>query len=272
MEQVSDTPRLHAAHAGVLPAPDGDGWVLSIACERCGGTTLPLTATDEEGAHAEAEETLASTNGICLACAAELHRSASGPVEEPYAWFDPTGWGWMVTMPLPGLDSAVTVPLGIRRFNAPQQLHHAITDLLDGNWAALRIATAPEEIDRDTPTLSVADDGRWALWRPCRQCGGTHLPLGDDVDVNRAVEDVAVALRRAATIGCPRCITERARTQPHAGEELEVWFDTVAGDWVQLVPLNPDDPDGRVAVPLGIRNYAATEAELAVARILTAAA
>src|SRR6058998_3561752 len=96
----------------------------------------------------------------------------------------------------------------------------------------------------------------WRLWWPCDGCGGVELPLMscDDLDeLGAHLEAIAAGLRLR---GCPGCRTLRERLAA-AGDEPEVWHDTILGDWVVRVPCGGRDDSA--ILPLEIPWFDADE-------------
>jgi hypothetical protein len=82
------------------------------------------------------------------------------------------------------------------------------------------------------------------------------------------VRDHRIAGSTLAPVGeCPRCETQRRRGEPPR-ESPQVWYDTMIGDWVVQLPIDPDGPafddplaEASTAVlPLGVPFYDAPPA------------
>lgn len=87
----------------------------------------------------------------------------------------------------------------------------------------------------DAQTVSYDAVGRrWRFWWPCERCGGTLLPLRDRVDEFEAA-CVPLPFNEICGARCPGCETRRRRLEP-ARAEPSVWYDTMLGDWVVLLP------------------------------------
>jgi hypothetical protein len=102
-----------------------------------------------------------------------------------------------------------------------------------------------------------------AIWCSCEECGGVAV----------RVRDHRIAGTTRASAGeCPRCETWRRRVEAPR-DCPQVWYDTVVGDWVVQLPVDPEDaaterteqtepPTATALLPLGVPFYDAPPATI----------
>lgn len=98
-------------------------WRLWLPCDECGGLELGLDHDDrlaaaEAAGQAKRMVELAAAEG-CPACTAALFREAPLPPDcPPMAWYDTDTDEWMLWQPVDDIPGGVTLPLGVRGFDA----------------------------------------------------------------------------------------------------------------------------------------------------------
>jgi hypothetical protein len=243
-------------------ADQGD-WYVRASCEDCGGYRIGLEVAgddNEEVARARAEAFLARVHarGGCLGCEARHWREGTAPsTPQPHVWWDTDTGQWMAWRELDGVDSGVSVPLGIKTFWAPQEVRAGARALWNSDRLPLRVARESDAIDRDAQTIFYdPQSGRWRLHVGCFECGGFELRLASfgRGAVESACDEALACLALIAREGCPNCRTRRERTVARSDDaEPCIWFDVEIADWVLWQSF--DDGEGGVTLPLGIGRF-----------------
>jgi hypothetical protein len=253
-----------APSAGVTWLPDESDWSVYAHCATCGGYRMLLQVRDPDGGDLAATRAAAflariHSRGGCLGCEARTWREHPAPsAGEPQVWWDTATSQWMVWTTLPGSDHGTSLPLGIRTFWAPQEVRAAARAVTSGSRLPLRIATSPDEVDRNAASTIFYDvaSGRWRLHATCLECGGFELPLTSfgRGAVEAACDEALACLELIAREGCPSCRTRQERVAVRGeGDEPRIWFDTVTRDWLVWQPL--EGAHGGVTLPLGIGRF-----------------
>jgi hypothetical protein len=264
--------RAAAPAAGAAPAvhwvDEERDWSVEAPCPECGGYRMPLQVRDPEhgrlaASRAEAFLTRIHARGGCLGCEARTWRRGAGPrTAEPHVWWDTDTGQWMAWAQMPGSDTSLSLPLGIRTFWAPQEVRAAARAIWSGSRLPLRVASEPDAVDPDASTIFYdVDSGRWRLRTACFDCGGFELGLTSfgRGAVEAACDEAMSCLELVAREGCPHCRTLREREAVrHEEAEPRIWFDTITRDWLVWQPL--EDFDDGVTLPLGIGRYDARRA------------
>jgi hypothetical protein len=118
--------------------PASGRWRLWVACFECGGCELRLTVLGRGNVEVAAAEALQCLDRLadegCPHCRSERERAGAGEAgEEPRLWYDTTEGDWVVSRSLGGPGTGITLPLGIRRYDADEgQLLRAASSLLFG--------------------------------------------------------------------------------------------------------------------------------------------
>ena len=250
--------------AGVTWLPDESDWSVHAPCDDCGGYRMLLQVSEPEAGELASTRAAAflariHSRGGCLGCEARSWREGRTPAGgDPQVWWDTETGQWMVWTPMPGSSTGASLPLGIRTFWAPQEVRAAARAMTSGSRLPLRIATSPDEIDRDGAATIHYDvgSGRWRLWTACLDCGGFELPLTSfgRGAVEAACDEALACLELLAREGCPCCRTRQERAAVRGeDDEPRIWFDTHTRDWLVWQPL--DGAEGGVTLPLGIGRF-----------------
>ena len=255
---------LHTPDAIFLASEDED-WALWAACPACTGYVLPLHVRGRARwmeAAVRAQTFLARVHHRgCLGCESARRRAGEASEREPELWWDTETADWMVDAAVEG--DTVSLPLDVRDYWAINEAAAAAA-ALTSDGPPVRVCPAAGEIDRNVATVAHdPDEGRWQLWLPCDECGGTVLRLRH---VGRFAAPAAAGqaqrmLELAAAEGCPGCRAERMRTGVPAASDPEAWYDPDADEWM-LWQAVEGSPDG-VTVPLAVGGYDADRALLA---------
>jgi len=248
---------------GVTWLPDEGDWSVFAPCDACGGYTMLLQVAEPEAVELASTRAAAflariHARGGCLGCEARNWRDGrAAQSDDPQVWWDTETGQWMVWSPMPGGGGA-SLPLGIRTFWAPQEVRAAARAITSGGRLPLRIATSPDEVDRDGASTIHYDvgSGRWRLWGAGTDCGGFELPLTSfgRGAVEAACAEALACLELLAREGCPSCRTRQERSAERGDDdEPRIWFDTHTRDWLVWQPL--DGAEGGVTLPLGIGRF-----------------
>src|SRR4051812_26959392 len=157
---------------GVTWLPDESDWSVYAPCDDCGGYRMRLQVAEPDAAELASTRAAAflariHARGGCLGCEARNWRDGRTPADgDPQVWWDTETGQWMVWTPMAGTGVGASLPLGIRTFWAPQEVRAAARALTSSSRLPLRIATSPDEIDRDAAATIHYDvgSGRWRLW------------------------------------------------------------------------------------------------------------
>src|SRR3954449_11009058 len=165
---------------GVTWLPDENDWSVEAPCDACGGYRMLLQVSEPEAAELASTRAAAflariHARGGCLGCEARTWREGrTPPAEDPQVWWDTETGQWMVWTPVPEAGTGASLPLGINTLWAPKGVRAAARAMTGGTRLPQRIATSPDEIDRDGAATIHYDvgSGRRRLWAARLHLGG----------------------------------------------------------------------------------------------------
>jgi hypothetical protein len=237
-------------------------WIVRANCNECGGYELSLQVGDPAQAELARARSTAFLTRVheagCLGCHAHAWRTRPAPPsDQPHVWWDTDSGEWMAWKSLPGTETGVSIPLGIKTFWAPQEVRAAARALWSSERMPLRVASDRSDVEvEDTAIFYDVSSGRWHLHVACFDCDGFELRLTSfgRGAVEAACDEALACLELVAKEGCPNCRAVRERTAVKGDDdEPRIWYDTEARDW--LVWQGIEGADGGVTLPLGIGRF-----------------